>query len=197
MKPPKPCDKFGCEKPREKGSKHCRRHKPKPCKLCPTQRYANQSLCWKHYHEAVRIRREENRAKKLQRKLASKGYQENERKNLIDKCDAVFSKLIRARDQRCLHCGKGPDQAQLHCSHVYSRKNLSVRWDEMNAKALCAYHHRRFWHEQPKEALEWLTGLWGEDHMAELKVRANSVKIWTTDELRALLSDLTEKLSKL
>lgn len=177
---------------------------PKPvkkssCRLpdCERPRYGLARLCFRHAQERVRLKRDESRKKKLDRKLKSKKHQKKERDILIDKCDAVFSKLIRARDQRCLYCGKGPDQAQLHCSHVYSRKNLSVRWDEMNAKALCAYHHRRFWHEQPKEALEWLTGLWGEDHMAELKARANSVKIWTADDLRLLLSDLQAKLSTL
>lgn len=171
--------------------------KSKSCRLCVKPRYGLSRLCRSHWLEKAREKKEASRLKKLDRRLKSKKYQDGERKKLIKKCDAVFSKLIRARDQRCLHCGKGPEQAQLHCSHVYSRKNLSVRWDEMNAKALCAYHHRRFWHEQPKEALEWLTGLWGEDHMAELKVRANSVKIWTADDLRILLSDLSAKLSNL
>lgn len=169
------------------------------CKLkdCGRKRFQIRTLCLFHIRERERARKAERAEKKKLRRLNSKGYQESERKRLITKLDEVFSKFIRARDKRCLYCGKGPEQAQLQCSHVYSRKNLSVRWDEKNAKALCSYHHRRFWHEQPKEALEWLTGLWGEEHMAELKLKANAIKQWTVPELKALLAELTEKLSSL
>lgn len=170
--------------------------KVRPCRLCPSKRFGSSRLCYAHWREKERTKREENRKKKLDRKLKSKKYQDGLRKSLIKKCDAVFSKLIRSAD-RCLYCGKTSAQAQLHCSHVYSRKNLSVRWDEMNAKCLCSYHHRRFWHEQPKEALEWLTGLWGDEHMEELKRKANTVRQWTVIELTQLLADLQQKLSNL
>jgi len=169
---------------------------PKLCRLCEKQRYGTSSWCFLHYRQREKAKREEKKRKKTERRLNSKAYEESQRKMLVKKLDIVFSKLIRSTDA-CLYCGKTSAQAQLHCSHVYSRKNLSVRWDEMNAKPLCAYHHRRFWHEQPKEALEWLTGLWGEEHMAKLKLKANAVKIWTTDDLKSLLSELQEKLSKL
>lgn len=168
------------------------------CKVqdCPRKRFQLRTLCLFHIRERERAKKAEKAAKKKARRLNSKGYQESQRKILIKKLDIVFSKLIRSADA-CLYCGKTSAQAQLHCSHVYSRKNLATRWDEMNAKCLCSYHHRRWWHEQPAEAFQWLTEKWGEEHMAELKRRANSVWHWQDHELRELLASLTAKLSQL
>lgn len=168
----------------------------KPCKLCEKKRYANQSFCFLHWKAREKAKREEKARKKDERQRGTKKYEESQRKMLIKKLDIVFSKVIRSTD-KCLYCGKTSAQAQLHCSHVYSRKNLSVRWDTTNAKTLCSYHHRRFWHEQPAEAWAWLTGVWGEEHMAELKLRANAVRIWQIPELKQLLEDLTTRLSNL
>ena len=55
-------------------------------------------------------------------------------KKLIKKLDTVFSKYIRARDRRCVTCGR-VDNVQ--CGHLFTRASMSTRWDEMNAYCQC------------------------------------------------------------
>jgi hypothetical protein len=88
-----------------------------------------------------------------------------------DKFDKRFSKLIRTRDvvcQRCLRPGR------TECSHIFGRRNKSLRWDTRNAKALCHKCHRE-WHENPAEAIEWLKGVIGEKNYDMLRLQANTV----------------------
>lgn len=54
------------------------------------------------------------------------------------KADKEFSKWIRERDGKCLHCGK---TTNLQCSHFWSRKHSSTRYDTENCVALCAGCH--------------------------------------------------------
>lgn len=54
--------------------------------------------------------------------------------------DAAFSLCIRERSNwRCERCGKQHDEKSqgLHCSHHHGRGNWSVRFEPMNAEALC------------------------------------------------------------
>jgi len=75
-------------------------------------------------------------------------------KSVKASCDKLFSKLIRSKNQ-CERCGN-PIYEQLHCAHIYSRKFGSVRFDENNAKCLCAKCHR--WaHDNPTEFTKWLS----------------------------------------
>tara|TARA_R100000988_G_C3888585_1_gene111718 strand:+ start:57 stop:470 length:414 start_codon:yes stop_codon:yes gene_type:complete len=59
-----------------------------------------------------------------------------------NKWDKVFSDYIRTRDKwTCQRCGKYfPDtrgRGGLHCSHYFSRRSYSTRFDELNCEALC------------------------------------------------------------
>ena len=72
--------------------------------------------------------------------------------------DRRFSLFIRQRDGKCLRCGKTEG---LQCAHICSRRYLSVRWFEWNARALCLGCHK--WEtEQPLAAEDWWAGVaWG------------------------------------
>ena len=66
--------------------------------------------------------------------------------------DRRFSLFIRERDGKCQRCGKTD---QLQCAHIVSRRYLSVRWDELNARALCVGCHK--WEtEQPLASEAWV-----------------------------------------
>lgn len=73
------------------------------------------------------------------------------------KADKLFSELVRSvgycqaegKAKEC-KCGGG-----LQCAHLITRWNLRLRWDEKNALALCAGHHRFFTH-RPLEWAEFL-----------------------------------------
>ena len=88
-----------------------------------------------------------------------------------DKYDRRFSKLIRLRDCVCQMCLKG---GRLECSHIYSRRNKSLRWDTRNAKALCFRCHQK-WHSNPAESHDWLVQQIGIDGYGELRLLANTV----------------------
>lgn len=70
----------------------------------------------------------------------------------VEKLDSLFSKLIRARDGKCLRCGTIHG---LECSHTISREDINYRWDFMNAITLCWRCHA-WWHREPEKAKAWM-----------------------------------------
>lgn len=93
------------------------------------------------FSKSAQLKTKVKRTKKLTKSWYSK------------KMDIVFSELIRARDKKCLRCGKTDN---LQCSHLASRKHLAGRWNEHNAITLCVGCHLYFWHKEPVLASEWL-----------------------------------------
>ena len=43
----------------------------------------------------------------------------------------------------------------LQCAHVVSRKNLTLRWDPINALCLCKVCHIYWQHKEPLEFTDW------------------------------------------
>lgn len=77
--------------------------------------------------------------------------------------DTLFSRYIRARDGRCLKCGSpGP----LECCHIFGRRYRAVRWDPVNAIALCIPHHRDFDTDRVSWAPWLITEVGHEEYMA-------------------------------
>jgi hypothetical protein len=66
----------------------------------------------------------------------------------MKQADALFSKLIRHRDQRCRRCGTFE---RLQCAHLITRSYKSIRIDPDNAIALCQGCHVFFTHRP----IEW------------------------------------------
>lgn len=82
--------------------------------------------------------------------------------------DELFSKIIRLRDGCCRKCGSSE---YLQCAHGFSRSYRAVRWDEINAFALCRGCHTYFTHH-PLEWDEWLLDEWGEGVYRQVRQRA-------------------------
>jgi uncharacterized protein (DUF2237 family) len=103
--------------------------------------------------------------------------------------DALFSRLIRARDGYCQErtCGLGVD---LQCAHLVSRRYLAVRWDESNAVALCIYHHKAFT-ENPLGWDRWCAERLGAEEWDALKFRA---EMGGMPDLGQTITDLRERL---
>lgn len=74
-----------------------------------------------------------------------------DRQSLTDRCDIVFSKLVR-RNGVCVHCGS---TANLECAHGFGRSYRATRWDLRNGFCLCHGDHRWF----TEHPLEWDTWL--------------------------------------
>src|SRR3990167_7670347 len=76
----------------------------------------------------------------------------SKRTKLIQKADALIRERVRERDKVCQKCGS-PQASQP--SHVYSRNDKRIRWDENNILWMCYFCHIQWWHREPMEAHEW------------------------------------------
>ena len=88
-----------------------------------------------------------------------------------DQADAWFSKAVRARDKKCVYCGRNDT---LEAAHIYGRRLRSVRWSMDNCVTLCHYHHRHFT-EQPIEFRDWLMKHYGAANMELLKEKSREI----------------------
>lgn len=104
------------------------------------------------------------------------------------KADIWFSLYIRERAKwACERCTKQFSMpvlvgnkvmgapSNLHCSHIFGRRNKSVRFDKKNAYAHCFACHQWFT-ENPIELYGWVTGVQGVDEVQSLRVRAKRAK---------------------
>jgi len=94
---------------------------------------------------------------------------QQKRSALTKKADILFSKVIRLRDKWCQECGTPND---LQCAHIWPRRTyFSVRFEEMNAVALCAAHHLFFTH-RPAHWYKWVEGYLGKRDNVLLREQA-------------------------
>ena len=113
--------------------------------------------------------------------------------------DVLFSELIRERaNWRCEACSrKVSDKGELHCAHFYNRWNLSVRYNEDNALALCYECHAKTHAAGGRDMLERLIyKRLGRIRREDLK-RASLVLAVGYVDKRALRANLRAKIRKL
>ncbi len=60
----------------------------------------------------------------------------------------------------------------------------------MNAVALCYYDHFWWAHKEPIEFTDWVKEFLGEYNYNELRVNAKTIKKYTMEELKTLLTSL-------
>ena len=92
-----------------------------------------------------------------------------------NKLDALFSKLIRERDDwTCRISGVSirHSPVSLHCAHIMGRRHVGLRWHPANAVSLTAGEHL-FYTEHPFEWTDWCVNEFGEDRVTELRRVAN------------------------
>jgi 5-methylcytosine-specific restriction endonuclease McrA len=109
------------------------------------------------------------------------------RSAIKNKLDKIISKIVRSKGY-CVWCGSKRTEI-LQCAHIYSRNNLSVRWDLENLVCLCAGCHFKA-HQQPIEFTEWVKTFLGQDKYDRLRIRANTLYQWKIYELEALYESL-------
>lgn len=99
-----------------------------------------------------------------------------------NKCDAEFSREIRARDKKCLRCGS---TERLTCSHYFSKGSTSTRYDPENCITLCYRCHYGSYYltedafqgwEYDREGgyREYMINWLGEEKFQQLKVKAHT-----------------------
>lgn len=115
------------------------------------------------------------------------------RKWLVRNLDQVFSRYIRARDQRCVLCGTKED---LTCGHVFSRVAYSTRWDEENSFAQCL--NENLTHEyDPYPFLLWYQNKFGKKKLDEVHRRYKTIRKISNGELADMLEVYKSKLNNL
>ena len=92
------------------------------------------------------------------------------KKTLKRKADKLFSAYIRNRGV-CQWCGKSDDTLQT--AHIFSRRFLVTRWDELNALCLDAKCHFRA-HAEPLEFAEFVRKHLGDQAYNDLRRKAKT-----------------------
>ena len=93
---------------------------------------------------------------------------------LLTECDKLFSLYIRNRDKVCQapNCNK----TNLHCAHIFSRRNINLRWYPDNALALCYYHHLHWAHKEPILFTEFVKRKLGKRRFEKLLLKKNTIE---------------------
>lgn len=97
---------------------------------------------------------------------------------LKKKLDKIFSEYIRLRDSdykgncKCISCGKDAPAfgGSTHAGHLFSRRYLSIRFDEKNVNAQCAYCNT-FLNGNQIKAARGVENKWGEGTVDDLESR--------------------------
>lgn len=141
--------------------------KPKKCRICKTEFLPKNSLNVFCSPKCLNLNN-----KKLTKKKLS--IRKKEKKNK----DIDWAKSVKERDGfKCVYCGS---KDYLNSHHIFSRNNLTTRFDLDNGITLCAKHHtfsNEFSaHKTPTEFTYWLESIKGKEFMEELSKKARQLK---------------------
>ena len=115
------------------------------------------------------------------------------RRNLIDRLDALVSKIVRDRDRRCVDCGRYPEpDLQLTHAHIFPRDNMSVRFDPNNGVTLCFTCHR-WYHDHPVQFKLWIIRLIGREKYDSLERQSRAIEDHPEWKLKDLYLELTKR----
>jgi hypothetical protein len=96
------------------------------------------------------------------------------------------SRIVRARDKRCVILGCG-SRFKLECGHFYSRVYLHIAFDLRNCNAQCHFHNQLHI-RNPFPYLEYMAQRWGQAVLDELNfLRSVRTKV-TDDQLKETLA---------
>ena len=117
------------------------------------------------------------------------------RRKLRDQLDKLWAEIVKQRaGYKCEYCRK---TTYLNTHHIFSRSNLSVRWDLDNGICLCSGHHtlsNDSAHKSPVEFVEWIKEMWGIEWYERLRKKANTIKKWTIPELETLVEGFKKEI---
>jgi hypothetical protein len=106
------------------------------------------------------------------------------RRWLIWQLDVQTSRIVRGRDSKCVTCGTNRN---LQCSHFYSRRYLTIRFDLRNCNAMCAACNRRH-NEDPSAYLNFMNHYYGASVIDELNELRKSLHKISVEELTQALN---------
>ena len=112
------------------------------------------------------------------------------------KLDVIFSQLVRERANFiCEACAtnKRLEQSTLDCAHIFSRRNLSLRFHPKGAVSLCRGCHM-FYTENPFDWSDWCRDHFGGDLLAELRLVSNQTVKWTKKQREEIYDHYKQEL---
>lgn len=119
------------------------------------------------------------------------------RYKLRDQLDKLWAILVKQRANNVCEYKKCDKTTYLNTHHIFSRSNLSVRWDLSNGICLCSGHHtlnNNSAHKSPMEFTEWIMDKRGYLWYTDLRKKANQVKKWTMEELKDLVEEFKKEI---
>ena len=134
------------------------------------------------------------------------GIKVKKKPDLKAKLDKEFSLYIRLRDSKpygyrffkCISCGELKPFEKGDCGHFWSRKNMSVRYSELNCSCECSYCNR-FKADHLIGYEKNLIAKIGRQKFDMLAVEAHQTKKWSDFELEELIKyyrELNKKMLK-
>lgn len=111
------------------------------------------------------------------------------RKKLVKKLDTIVSLYIRARDGKCIVCGK---KENLQNGHLFTRSAYSTRWDEVNCNAQCAGCNLRHEFDSYPYTAKFMDKYGNKEYHA-LHIRYARAKRYSDKELEQLYEYFKEK----
>ena len=122
--------------------------------------------------------------------------------NLTKKLDKIFSAYIRLRDAmpsgyfRCVSCNQIKPFEQADCGHFFSRRNLSVRFDEDDCHAECKGCNRFSSDHLIAYQVNLIRKI-GMQRFELLSAKAHQAKHWSDFELEAMIKHYTTEVKRL
>jgi len=117
---------------------------------------------------------------------------------LTRKLDKVWADIVKLKGE-CEHCGNRFGRLNAH--HIFSRSNMSTRWNLSNGVCLCASCHvlssKFSAHKTPTEFTLWLFTVRGNKFIPTLRKKALETKKYSISDLQDLLEAFQKKLKKL
>ena len=121
-----------------------------------------------------------------------------EAKKIKKQLDKLWSETVRARDGRCVICGR---TEFLNAHHIFGRTASATRWDIENGITLCSKHHtfdntisphttrgsRNWW--------RFIEMYLGKEKRDEFEKKASKTKRWKRSELQDVKKEL-KKIKK-
>ncbi len=162
-------------------------------KLKPITKTIKIKLCPNCEHELVKAR---PGYKCLECAYSWARPQKTDKQKLIDKCDDLFSLIIRSLGY-CEVCHRS--DIQLNGHHIKTRAIMILRYDFRNGVSLCVNHHelqRQSAHKDQEWFKNWLIQNRPED-LEYVESEKNIIAHYTVYQLQQIYQELKEEYAKL
>lgn len=114
----------------------------KSCKHCSAKSLPGRRICWTHFREREKQKREEKAKKKLERKIKTKKYQESVLKHWKKKTWKAMSEWVRRKDadwrgyMACFTCDAVKHWKEMQAGHRHHRR---LDYDPRNIHKQCRH----------------------------------------------------------